>query len=193
MDTTSYTTSAVALGKWFARTGIFALMLTVFLFWTTPVGTAADVIIASSNATVLIKKAINPGELQCLAENIYFEAGNQPELGKVAVGVVTLNRTIDHRFPKSICGVVNQDTSSENGRMCQFSWWCNPKRVIDVQSKNWKESLKVAKKILDGSIPTFDLGLHNILYFHSTSVSPKWKLKKVAQIGDHIFYADIRH
>ena len=49
-------------------------------------------------------------EVQCLAQNIYYEARNEPEEGKVAVGLVTLNRTQDSRFPDSVCGVVHQRT-----------------------------------------------------------------------------------
>ena len=184
----SYANSAIALSKWLARAAIFALTLTVFLFWTTPAIPDDSVLNAAADVSVMVKKAIKPVDLKCLAENIYFEAGNQSELGKVAVGVVTLNRTMDHRFPNSVCGVVKQSTSGENGPRCQFSWWCNPDRVINTRSKNWEESVKVAEKILDGSIQTIDLGLQHILYFHSVNINPRWKLHKVAQIGDHIFY-----
>ena len=31
-------------------------------------------------------------ELYCLANNIYFESRNQPKLGRIAVGQVTMNR-----------------------------------------------------------------------------------------------------
>lgn len=49
-------------------------------------------------------------ELICLARNIYYESGNQSHEGKVAVGMVTLNRVEDPRWPKSICEVVRQKT-----------------------------------------------------------------------------------
>ncbi len=28
------------------------------------------------------------------------------------------------------------------------------------------------------------------IYFHSDNISPNWKYKQVAKIGNHIFYAD---
>jgi len=28
----------------------------------------------------------------------------------------------------------------------------------------------------------------NAMYFHSTKVKPRWKLRKVAKIGNHVFY-----
>jgi len=50
-------------------------------------------------------------DLDCLARNIYYEAGNESEEGKVAVGLVTINRSNSGEFPKTICGVVNQKTA----------------------------------------------------------------------------------
>ena len=44
----------------------------------------------------------------CLAQNIYFEAGNQPFSGKLAVANVVLNRVESSQFPDTICEVVKQ-------------------------------------------------------------------------------------
>ena len=66
------------------------------------------------------------GDAVCLAKNIYFEAGNQPLAGKVAVAQVVLNR-IDHSsYPDDICGVVYQ------AKEYYTSWTGNviPKRGI---------------------------------------------------------------
>ena len=48
------------------------------------------------------------GEAFCLAKNIYFEAGNQPLIGKVAVSHVVLNRVDSSLYPDTICDVVYQ-------------------------------------------------------------------------------------
>jgi spore germination cell wall hydrolase CwlJ-like protein len=56
------------------------------------------------------KEVGKQSDLECLARNIYYEAGSEPEEGKVAVGLVTINRSNDERFPNTICGVVNQKT-----------------------------------------------------------------------------------
>ena len=53
---------------------------------------------------------VNSKELNCLAKNIYYEAGNESLEGKVAVGVVTLNRVNDGRFGDSVCDVVHKRT-----------------------------------------------------------------------------------
>ena len=45
-------------------------------------------------------------ELYCLAQNIFFEAGNQSLEGMAAVADVTINRLNNARYPDTICGVV---------------------------------------------------------------------------------------
>mgnify|MGYP003324414285 CR=1 FL=1 len=45
------------------------------------------------------------GDRFCLAQNIYFEAGNQPFIGRYAVANVTLNRVNDSQFPNTVCDV----------------------------------------------------------------------------------------
>jgi spore germination cell wall hydrolase CwlJ-like protein len=46
-------------------------------------------------------------DLECLAENIYFEARGEPLAGQYAVAEVTLNRTRADHFPHTVCGVVH--------------------------------------------------------------------------------------
>ena len=62
-------------------------------------------------------------ELYCLANNIYFESRNQPKLGQIAVGQVTMNRVNSPKFPNTVCGVVKQGGEKRN--RCQFSWYCD--------------------------------------------------------------------
>jgi len=72
-----------------------------------------QVIIAILALTVMAPgqaQSINTRELDCLARNIYYEAGLESEEGKVAVGLVTINRSNDEKYPRTICGVVNQKT-----------------------------------------------------------------------------------
>jgi len=73
-------------------------------------------------------------QIDCLAENIYYEAGNQDRNGQLAVALVTMNR-VKHGFSNSICSVVKQKTA----KVCQFSWKCerhskpDPKRYDQVR------------------------------------------------------------
>ena len=49
-------------------------------------------------------------DIECMAKNIFYEAGGEPTEGKIAVGVVTLNRAQDGRFGKTVCDVVKART-----------------------------------------------------------------------------------
>ena len=49
-------------------------------------------------------------DVECLARNIFYESGAEPTEGKIAVGMVTVNRAQDPRFGKSVCEVVKQRT-----------------------------------------------------------------------------------
>ena len=64
-------------------------------------------------------------QLDCLARNIYHEAGHEPFEGKVAVAQVTMNRARDSKFPIDVCGVVFQKNIFMEKVVCQFSWYCH--------------------------------------------------------------------
>ena len=122
-------------------------------------------------------------EVECLARNIYFEAGSEPRNGKIAVAEVTMNRVKSKNFPRTVCGVVYQRT----GRTCQFSWVCKQNKV--VRSKEmWLESLRIAENILISKRRYGIIG--SAQYFHADYVNPAWAEEKqlVMKIGRHIFY-----
>jgi spore germination cell wall hydrolase CwlJ-like protein len=126
-------------------------------------------------------------DLECLALNIYREAGHEPFEGKVAVAQVTLNRVVDSRFPNTVCGVVYEKTAVYSKVICQFSWYCDANhRNRKINGKAYADSYAVAKKVyLEG----FRLdSLNKALYYHADYVSPNWKLERITQIGAHIFY-----
>ena len=49
-------------------------------------------------------------DVECLARNIFYESGGEPTEGKIAVGMVTMNRAQDPRFGRSVCEVVEART-----------------------------------------------------------------------------------
>ena len=49
---------------------------------------------------------VHPDELECMAQNIYFESNNQSKAGQIAVARVVINRVLDTRFPNSVCEVI---------------------------------------------------------------------------------------
>jgi len=127
--------------------------------------------------------------LNCLALNVYREAGHEPFEGKVAVAQVTLNRVESGEFPKEICAVVYQKGKNPftDKVVCQFSWYCDSKhRNRPVNDEAYDESYRVAKMVfLEG----FRLeSIQNALYYHADYVNPNWKLKRITKIGNHIFY-----
>ena len=131
----------------------------------------------------------------CLAKNIYFEAGNQPLAGRLAVAHVTLNRVLDQQFPNSICEVIYQANWYENWkgdlvpilRKCQFSWFCDGKSDEPTDSKTWIESLEVASKLL--LIRPLDI-TEGALWYHADYSNPYWSnhLKRTVTIENHLFY-----
>jgi len=65
----------------------------------------------------LVHASDENGENICLAKNIYFEAGNQPLAGKVAVAQVVLNRMEHSAYPEDVCGVIYDAKYRENWKM----------------------------------------------------------------------------
>ena len=47
-------------------------------------------------------------QVDCLAQNMYFESGWEPVDGQIAVAMVTINRQESGDFAPTICGVVKQ-------------------------------------------------------------------------------------
>jgi spore germination cell wall hydrolase CwlJ-like protein len=122
-------------------------------------------------------------QIDCLAENIYFEAGFESRKGKEAVALVTLNRMQDPRFPKDICGVVKQKTTS----VCQFSWFCqNP----SIRNKDVYEDAKEVAVYVYANYENLKDITQGALYYHADYVNPRWKLEKTTVIGRHIFYKE---
>jgi spore germination cell wall hydrolase CwlJ-like protein len=123
-------------------------------------------------------------QVDCLAENIYYEAGYEPKSGQIAVAFVTMNRMQDPRFPKDICSVVKQKVNST----CQFSWICEGKGAIK-NTKVYTESKDVALMVYANYERMYDF-TKGSLYYHADYVNPRWKLEKTTTIGRHIFYKE---
>jgi spore germination cell wall hydrolase CwlJ-like protein len=134
-----------------------------------------------------ITAEVRERQLECLARNIYYEAGNEPFEGKVAVAQVTLNRTESGLFPNDVCQVIYQKNKVYEKVICQFSWYCDRAATVKpVHKEVYKESMEVAKKVL---LEGFRLpSLEHALYYHADYVNPGWNKPKITKIGRHIFY-----
>ena len=135
------------------------------------------------------------GEAYCLALNMYFEAGNQPVAGKIAVAQVVQNRVLNQNYPNNICDVVYQAKWKENWKgtlmpirhMCQFSWFCDGKSDDPVDSATWMFSLLVADSVMNGEYGDITEGA---THYHADSVYPYWaeSLNQTVIINNHTFY-----
>lgn len=149
-------------------------------------------VIADPNVQVMQYDELRPDvrkQVDCLADNIYFEARSEPETGQIAVAQVTMNRVKSGKFPETVCGVVKQKTNDT----CQFSWWCDAKarsqslkRIFDKATYN--KIREIAMMVYfdeEEDIPDVTNGA---LYFHAVHVTGSPKKRSSVRIGQHIFY-----
>ena len=111
--------------------------------------------IVASTVNFFATPFLSDRDVECMARNIFYEAGAEPTEGKIAVGIVTLNRAQDPRFGNSVCEVVKartvvvkqrqvkraemvkvgyfgrpemverNETVVQQVPVCQFSWVCS--------------------------------------------------------------------
>lgn len=115
----------------------------------------------------------------CLAKNIYYEAGVEPIEGKYAVAQVTINRVQQRRWGNTICSVIHSPK--------QFSWTLK-RKLEKPQGAAWEDSQRVAADVLAGRRVKPLLTAH---HYHADYVKPKWaaRVARIQQVGRHIFYA----
>lgn len=182
---------------------------TIFLIIVALIFSLTTIFLANNDQEVLkIKISHNSltekakKEVECLADNIFFEAAHEPKEGQIAVASVTFNRVNSPHFAKDVCGVVKEKTQVTqigNTRVvCQFSWYCQTKEKLVSYDK--EKYLTNREKELYNKI--YDLALHlyvnsnrikdntgGALYYHADYVNPNWKnLNRTVKIGRHIFY-----
>ena len=159
--------------------------------------------IPETDTMAVTSNELSDEQIFCLAQNIYFEAGNQSLEGMAAVADVTLNRVQEERYPDTICDVVKSGVKHPNGMMkkhkCQFSWYCDGKSDAIPNMPNnqtWQNAEFVAKAMLLQYNMT-DTGDYfgitcGATHYHANYVVPNWiedrGMDRVKQIGSHIFY-----
>jgi spore germination cell wall hydrolase CwlJ-like protein len=131
-------------------------------------------------------------QINCLARNAYFEAGNQGQEGMRAVGDVVFNRLGSGLYPGAICEVIYEGPRDTAGRLlrdrCQFSWACDGKDHDITSRPLWSVAYTVALKqyIYREKLPDLTGGATR---YHANYVAPKWKSwRETIQIGAHLFY-----
>jgi len=149
----------------------------------TPTVAATPAVAPSGDLTEMVAqlRASDAGshELECLATGVYFESKSEPLAGQLAVGQVIANRAESGgRFPPSYCGVLFQ-----RGQFSFVHGHSLPS--VSHSSRQWQTAVAIAK-IVDEGLKSSSVG--DALFFHARYVSPSWHLKRVAAIGNHIFY-----
>jgi spore germination cell wall hydrolase CwlJ-like protein len=142
--------------------------------------------IPTEEALQSLPSANGDSEWQCLTEALYFEARGESLVGQVAVAEVILNRKANTRFPKSVCGVINQGAKRKN--RCQFSYKCDGRKEVFSERTAYENVGKLAQLMLSGAQHDLTKGA---IFYHTKAVNPSWsrKLKKTAVIGEHIFFS----
>ena len=129
-------------------------------------------------------KVLDEKQLKCLADNIYFEAGNQKDIGMKAVALTTLNRLKHEEFPNTVCEIVHQRIDN----VCQFSWTC-VKHLKIKDSYVYSRARHMAKQVLMNYGYMYDI-TKGATFFHRNDVRPSWAKihKRTVVIGRHLFY-----
>lgn len=117
-------------------------------------------------------------EGECLAGAIYFESKGEPLDGQLAVAKTVLNRARSGRFPTSVCGVVFQPSQFSFVRGGGFP-------PIARGGQQWKTATAIAH-IAQNDL--WDSSVDNALFFHARHVSPGWRMRRLASVGNHVFY-----
>lgn len=131
-------------------------------------------------------------ELQCLSQNVYFEARGEPADGQLAVALVTMHRVKSRRYPNTICDVVWQRR--------QFSWTHDGKSDRPTDRRAWKRAQQIADFIYNKywTLPAQSRGALDItkgaLHYYAPSLAnPYWAKVKIVtlEIGGHVFLREM--
>lgn len=120
------------------------------------------------------KKKYTAAELKLMSSIIYCEAVGEPYAGKLAVGIVVMNRKSSKSFPNTVKGVIYQKYQFGPARNGSLSRALKKYEAGQFKSQAEKDCIKAAKAALQGTKKvTYKSKVHNLKTFHffSTRVS----------------------
>lgn len=135
----------------------------------TPAGLPALVQIVAAAPT-----AATDAELDCLATAVWFESRGETLEGQLAVAQAVVNRAKSGKWGKGVCGVIKAPR--------QFNFIA---ARVQRSTATFTTALAVARIAATGLWHDVAEGAHS---FHSARLNPGWRLKRVAKIGNHVFY-----
>ena len=128
-------------------------------------------------------------ELDLLAGVIIGEARGESVSGKTGVALTVKTRADHPRWwGRNFREVI----------LCPFQFSCwgdiNAKAIkeaYDHKGQAWKDALRIAEDVYTGNTVDF-VGMPT--HYHAANVNPWWseKLKRLAKIGNHVFYRDTK-
>ncbi len=136
------------------------------------------------------KVPVDARQFKCMAEAVYFEAGNQNYVGKIAVSNVILNRQRANKKGLDICGIIKQPKQFSYFQMSAYK-----KQKIDMRNPKValaiRDSVTVALAAVQDKLHDVTAGAKFYLNpVHATGGAWAKKFVKTAHIGDHHFYRD---
>lgn len=103
------------------------------------------------------KKKYSEANLRLLSAIIYCEAGSESYKGKVAVGIVVMNRVKSNLFPNTVKGVIYQSYQFTPARNGSLDRALNEYDKGNFTSEYEKDCIQAAKEVLSGKT-TITLG-----------------------------------
>jgi len=124
-------------------------------------------------------------DFECLSQAVYYEAGNEPREGQLAVAEVIANRVRDHRYPNTVCEVVYQGSTRTTG--CQFTFTCDGALDRKPNARSYLRAQEVAAHVM---MDLHERRTDGATHYHATYVNPVWNsgLVRTTKIKTHIFY-----
>lgn len=182
--------------------GLFASLMIAALWEYAIVRPRSHIAVAIPPNTVKPIQMLDMVQLDCMAQNVFFESRGEDANGKVMVATVVLERTMSPHFPSTICGVVNQANTDSHGNLikakCSFSWVCDGENhdidfTNDAVAAEWEQSYTIAKLVMLGALkPSKKIDIDGMTHYHAEYVKPYWakdkNYKLIARVGRHMFY-----
>ena len=132
-----------------------------------------DAVAAQHASAAAVDEAV-----RCLAGAVYFESKGEPLTGQLAVAEVIINRANSGRFPPDVCAVVTQRGQFgfvRGGRIPS----------INEAHRAYRTAVAVARVALADA---WDSAASTALYFNTPGRAPGARLRRIASIGNHVFY-----
>lgn len=131
------------------------------------------------------KATYSDSDLRLMASIINCEAGGEGTQGKIAVGIVVMNRVASKNFPNTIKKVIYQKNQFSPVRNGMLDKKLKQYDAGKTGSAQWKSCISAAKKVLEGQRTIIYKGKVKSLngYYFFSVVLPGAKIK----LGGHRF------